>query len=326
MRRRNGRPDTPEERMADAIARGEMAPQAGGGNGIFNQPQVFPGENFGFNDITRAGTYLSDWYFNQMGDLYNRNMGLLDRTGELYNRGNDLYNRGNQLYDKGWGVFDRAGSLVDQGQNLFGRFDQLANDANISGLVKQVAGINSDVLGGRLPQAVDQIIEPYVNKGLSKINAGAATQFRQADDQLPRALAAVAKMEGMDARTREGAELQSNLYNTIAPQMLANAMAAGSPQQAANLLTAQGNVLGQTGNLLGQQAGILGQQGGILGQQGGILGQQGGIIGMEGNILGQQEGFYNRGAMTPWQIVRDIMQGYNARDFNEKALKQSKGK
>src|SRR5678816_1025208 len=71
-RLKNGRPDTPEEILAASVGvgGGPDLMSAYGGTNIFDQPQVFPGHNFGFEgDTARAGTWLSNFLFNQLGGV-----------------------------------------------------------------------------------------------------------------------------------------------------------------------------------------------------------------------------------------------------------------
>lgn len=172
-RRRNGRPDTPEE-LAENQGNGGMpfAPAvAGGGTNIFNQDQQFPGHNFGSNDIARNGTWLSNWLFNQLG--------------------------------------------------------------NFSGLAPQVAGIYGKILSGQMPQAVEQLTAPIISQGISKINAQMPTIWRQAEDQLPRALANEAKMSAMDSSISGIAGLMNNVYNSTYAPLLSSALQAGGPETVA---------------------------------------------------------------------------------------------
>lgn len=79
QRRRNRRPDTPEELAADAAAQAGTVgmdpatapPPAGtvpGNTGInpFGEPQQFPGNNYGMQDTDRAGTWYSNYILNSM--------------------------------------------------------------------------------------------------------------------------------------------------------------------------------------------------------------------------------------------------------------------
>ena len=251
-RRRNGRPDTPDELYADAIARGEDPNTvAGAGNSIFNRPQVYDGNNFGTQDWSRYFTWQANNAANQFGGLLNQ--------------GQDLYG---------------------QGQNLYNQFSQLGSDARLNEQAANVARFNTDVLSGRMPQAIAQIASPYIGRAAGTINAQADTAKRQALDQLPRGgLAAEAVMGANDSAIKGIAHVSGNLYNTLANAAMANALGGGNPAVEAAIL--------------GQQAGVFGQQGNFLGQLGNIIGQQnlvpGNLVSNLGSLLNQRYGIQQAG-------------------------------
>ena len=203
-RRRNRRPDTPDEIAADQLAQG--LPPSGADaqfpTNLFDQQQQYPGQNFGSQDVNRFGTFDANWLFNQ----------LANSTGMT------------------------------------------------AGLAPQVTGIYGDILGGRMPQAVQQLMAPVISQGIGNINAQMPTLARQAWDQLPPALAREAIMSQGDSRISGIANLMSGVYNNAYGSLLPAALQAGDPTRLAEQITNQGtapwNIIGQLGSLGNQRFGI----------------------------------------------------------------------